>query len=80
MCRDLAYLIGITDVNVFYSATYVSVTFFFQYPVVLLAGEAAHERYFSTTHGAYESGQAQARVILDYLNGQRSSSIKRQSN
>lgn len=47
----------------------------FQYPVILLAGEATHERYFSTTHGAYETGQAQAKVILDYMNSQRSSSL-----
>jgi len=53
------------------------VNFFFQCPVVLLAGEATHERYFSTTHGAYESGQAQARVIIDYLNSQRSSSMQK---
>jgi hypothetical protein len=67
------YLATIVDVSAFYSAIYLSVTFFFQYPVVLLAGEATHERYFSTTHGAYESGQVQARVILDYLKGQSSS-------
>ena len=52
-------------------------SFLLQCPVVLLAGEATHERYFSTTHGAYESGQAQARVIIDYLNGQRSSSLQK---
>jgi Flavin containing amine oxidoreductase. len=39
----------------------------FQHPVLMLAGEAAHEHYFSTTHGAYETGQKQAQVILDYL-------------
>ncbi|XP_021918923.1 spermine oxidase-like isoform X2 [Zootermopsis nevadensis] len=33
-----------------------------RYPVVLLAGEATHEHYFSTTHGAYDTGQAQAKV------------------
>jgi hypothetical protein len=48
-----------------------TVIFYFQCPVVLLAGEATHEHYFSTTHGAYDTGQAQARVILDYLKGHR---------
>ncbi|KAJ9592067.1 hypothetical protein L9F63_001406, partial [Diploptera punctata] len=41
-----------------------------KHPVVMLAGEAAHEHYFSTTHGAYETGQKQGRVILDYLKSQ----------
>ncbi|EEB18371.1 Putrescine oxidase, putative [Pediculus humanus corporis] len=35
-------------------------------PTILLAGECTHMNYFSTVHGAYESGQNQARVILDY--------------
>ena len=60
----------------FYSAIDVSLLFF-QCPVVLLVGEATHGRYFSTTYGAYESGQAKARVIIDCLNGQRSSSIQK---
>ncbi|XP_066992054.2 uncharacterized protein [Anabrus simplex] len=37
-----------------------------QQPVLLFAGEATHESYFSTTHGAYESGQRQASRILEY--------------
>lgn len=36
-------------------------------PKVLLAGEAIHDAHFSTTHGAYESGQKQAEVLLNYL-------------
>ena len=60
----------------FYSAIDVSLLFF-QCPVVLLAVEATHGRYFSTTYSAYELGQAQARVIIDCLNGQRSSSIQK---
>lgn len=38
-----------------------------KHPVILLAGEAAHESHFSTTHGAFESGQAQARKLVNYL-------------
>ncbi|KAK3908490.1 Peroxisomal N(1)-acetyl-spermine/spermidine oxidase, partial [Frankliniella fusca] len=37
-----------------------------KHPVILLAGEASHESHFSTTHGAFESGQLQARKILNY--------------
>lgn len=37
-----------------------------KHPVILLAGEAAHESHFSTTHGAFESGQSQARVLVAY--------------
>lgn len=36
-------------------------------PRVLFAGEAAHESHFSTTHGAYESGQKQAKHLLKFL-------------
>lgn len=36
-------------------------------PKILLAGEAVHKTHFSTTHGAFESGQQQARVLLDYI-------------
>lgn len=36
-------------------------------PKVLFAGEAVHDTHFSTTHGAYESGQKQADVLLNYL-------------
>lgn len=35
-------------------------------PRILLAGEACHPNHFSTTHGAFQSGQNQAKVILDY--------------
>jgi hypothetical protein len=66
--------------NIYYYILNVSsclLCFSFQYPVILLAGEATHERYFSTTHGAYETGQAQAKVILDYISSQRSSSLQK---
>jgi hypothetical protein len=59
--------------NLLYSIIQVNVSFHFQYPVILLAGEATHKHYFSTTHGAYETGQAQAKVILDYIHSERSS-------
>ncbi|KAK6635766.1 hypothetical protein RUM44_001020 [Polyplax serrata] len=35
-------------------------------PTILLAGESTHKNYYSTVHGAYESGQSQAQVILEY--------------
>jgi hypothetical protein len=59
------------------SISQLTVNFHFQYPVVLLAGEATHKHYFSTTHGAYYTGQAQANVILEYLKGQRSFSLQK---
>ncbi|KAL1501375.1 hypothetical protein ABEB36_006705 [Hypothenemus hampei] len=37
-------------------------------PRILLAGEAVHESHYSTTHGAYESGVAQAQILCDYIN------------
>lgn len=36
-------------------------------PKILLAGEAVHGSHFSTTHGAYESGQHQAEMLLNYV-------------
>ncbi|KAK5649620.1 hypothetical protein RI129_000649 [Pyrocoelia pectoralis] len=36
-------------------------------PRILLAGEACNSKHFSTTHGAFESGQMQAQRVLDYL-------------
>lgn len=36
-------------------------------PRILLAGEAAHSSSYSTTHGAFESGQTQANIVLDYI-------------
>ncbi|XP_063220587.1 peroxisomal N(1)-acetyl-spermine/spermidine oxidase-like [Bacillus rossius redtenbacheri] len=36
-------------------------------PVLLLAGEATHPCYYSTTHGAYETGQRQAERVLAHL-------------
>ncbi|XP_063973542.1 spermine oxidase-like [Diachasmimorpha longicaudata] len=35
-------------------------------PAVMFAGEAAHECYYSTTHGAYDSGRSQAFKFLRY--------------
>lgn len=34
-------------------------------PVVLFAGEACHEKYFSTAHGALLSGIEQAQKIIN---------------
>lgn len=36
-------------------------------PVVLFAGEACHEKYFSTAHGAFISGMEQAQKIIKSL-------------
>lgn len=36
-------------------------------PIVLFAGEATHDRYFSTVHGAIESGFREAKRILEML-------------
>lgn len=36
-------------------------------PKILLAGEAVHRTHFSTTHGAFESGQQQAQFLLHYI-------------
>lgn len=35
-------------------------------PVMLFAGEACHDKYFSTAHGAFLSGMEQAQKILQY--------------
>lgn len=35
-------------------------------PVILFAGEACHQQYFSTAHGAFLSGIEQAEKILDF--------------
>lgn len=34
----------------------------------MLAGEAASDNYYSTTHGAYQTGVKQAQVFLTWLN------------
>ncbi|RZC40979.1 spermine oxidase-like, partial [Asbolus verrucosus] len=36
-------------------------------PRILVAGEAVHSTQYSTTHGAYESGQQQAEVLFQYM-------------
>lgn len=36
-------------------------------PVLLFAGEACHPQYFGCTHGAYLTGQNQAKVLLNAL-------------
>ncbi|XP_018328577.1 spermine oxidase-like isoform X1 [Agrilus planipennis] len=36
-------------------------------PRILLAGEAVHLTYFSTVHGAFESGRSQTEKLLNYL-------------
>lgn len=33
-------------------------------PIIMLAGEATHESYYSTTHGAYDTGVKQAQTFL----------------
>ncbi|XP_067215950.1 uncharacterized protein [Linepithema humile] len=35
-------------------------------PIIMLAGEATHDHFYSTTHGAYETGINQAEVFLQY--------------
>lgn len=35
-------------------------------PVILFAGEACHQQYFSTAHGAFLSGIEQAGKILHF--------------
>lgn len=42
------------------------VFFFMQVPVLMFAGEATHDRYFSTVHGAYETGIEQATLCVEY--------------
>ncbi|XP_046385718.1 spermine oxidase-like isoform X2 [Ischnura elegans] len=37
------------------------------HPTLLFAGEAAHDCYFSTTHGAFESGKDQAMQIINLV-------------
>lgn len=39
-------------------------------PVILFAGEACHQQYFSTAHGAFLSGIEQAQNILDFYTSQ----------
>ncbi|XP_044259616.1 spermine oxidase-like isoform X2 [Tribolium madens] len=36
-------------------------------PRVLMAGEAVHSSHYSTAHGAYESGQQQAELLIEYM-------------
>ncbi|KAG8337821.1 hypothetical protein J6590_015491 [Homalodisca vitripennis] len=36
-------------------------------PVILFAGEATHPHYFSTVHGAIETGRREAHNILNYM-------------
>ncbi|XP_018406624.1 PREDICTED: spermine oxidase-like [Cyphomyrmex costatus] len=35
-------------------------------PIILFAGEATHDEFYSTTHGAYETGVHQAEVFLQH--------------
>lgn len=37
-------------------------------PVIQFAGEATHDHYFSTVHGAIESGWREAQRLIDYYN------------
>lgn len=34
-------------------------------PIVLFAGEACHDKYFSTAHGAFLSGMEQVQKFMD---------------
>lgn len=36
-------------------------------PRILLAGEAVHPSHYSTTHGAFESGQQQATIVHEFI-------------
>ncbi|XP_058797804.1 spermine oxidase-like isoform X2 [Phymastichus coffea] len=36
------------------------------FPILMLAGEATHDNYYSTTHGAYDSGVKQAQIFLKH--------------
>lgn len=35
-------------------------------PIMMFAGEATHESFYSTTHGAYDTGVKQAQTFLQY--------------
>ncbi|XP_075223795.1 peroxisomal N(1)-acetyl-spermine/spermidine oxidase-like isoform X2 [Lycorma delicatula] len=58
-----------SDVKIDYLAqpVYIRTKNAFKHPAVMLAGEAVHETHFSTTHGAFESGQRQANEVLRFL-------------
>lgn len=47
---------------------------FIKRPVIVLAGEAFSRTHYSTLHGAFESGIAQAAKIVQYFNTTLSSS------
>ncbi|XP_060071835.1 spermine oxidase-like [Ylistrum balloti] len=36
-------------------------------PIVLFAGEATHSRWYSTTHGAFDSGKREAERLVEYI-------------
>ena len=36
-------------------------------PILMLAGEATHDSYYSTTHGAYDTGVKQAQIFLKHV-------------
>lgn len=38
-----------------------------QHPSIVFAGEALSGSHYSTTHGAFESGQRQADLLIDYF-------------
>lgn len=38
-----------------------------KHPVLLFAGEACHEKFFSTAHGAFLSGMEQAKKIVEFF-------------
>ena len=40
--------------------------FFYFQPKIQFAGEATHLRFYSTVHGAYLSGQREAKRLYEY--------------
>lgn len=38
-----------------------------KHPSLMFAGEALHDTYYSTTHGAFESGKSQANRLINYI-------------
>ena len=40
-------------------------------PRLFFAGEATHLRYYSTAHGAYLSGQREAKRLIDYYSASK---------
>lgn len=67
-CGTYSYLSNKCDTQNF-SAKELSEPIFNQnnVPVLVFSGEACHQNHYSTTHGAYESGHEQAKLVLNIL-------------